>query len=63
MRNIFLEMVLMLSNGLIKLSIFSLMKSLFISFTYINENERELAITGKKETLEIISKALKNGGI
>ena len=38
-------------------------EALFISFIYINENERELAITGKKETLEIISKALKNGGI
>ena len=37
--------------------------TLFISLTYINENERELSITGKKEILEAISNVLKNGGI
>jgi tRNA threonylcarbamoyladenosine biosynthesis protein TsaE len=37
--------------------------TLFISFTYIDENERELSITGKKEVLDAISKVLKNGGI
>jgi tRNA threonylcarbamoyladenosine biosynthesis protein TsaE len=38
-------------------------EALFISFTYINENHREIIITGKKRQLDIISKALKNGGI
>ncbi|MEN6320595.1 MAG: tRNA (adenosine(37)-N6)-threonylcarbamoyltransferase complex ATPase subunit type 1 TsaE [Syntrophaceae bacterium] len=37
--------------------------TLFISFTYINENERELSITGEKEMLEAILKVLKNGGM
>jgi tRNA threonylcarbamoyladenosine biosynthesis protein TsaE len=37
--------------------------TLFISFTYIDENERELSITGKKELLDAISKELKDGGI
>jgi tRNA threonylcarbamoyladenosine biosynthesis protein TsaE len=37
--------------------------TLFISFVYIDENERELSITGKKELLDTISKELKNGGV
>jgi tRNA threonylcarbamoyladenosine biosynthesis protein TsaE len=38
-------------------------KTVFISFTYVNETERKIAITGKEEFLDVISKALKNGGI